>query len=69
MVKDPAAESAACCAGNESWADCVSGTLDPEAFTGLLVAAGFVGVRLVAYTGYRTASHTMGALFVGSRAE
>ena len=69
MVQDPATASAACCAGNESWADCVSGTLAPEAFTELLVAAGFVGVRLVAYTGYRTASHTRGALFVGSRAE
>lgn len=62
MVKDPATASAACCASSGSWADCVSGTLDPEAFANILTTAGFVGVRVVGYTGYRTASHTVGAL-------
>jgi ubiquinone/menaquinone biosynthesis C-methylase UbiE len=63
MVKDPAVANTACCASDQSWADCVSGTLDPEAFAKLLAEAGFVGVKLLGYTGYRTASHTIGALF------
>lgn len=63
MVKDPAVASPACRASSESWADCVSGALDPAAFAKILTKAGFVGVRLVGYTGYRTASHTVGALF------
>jgi SAM-dependent methyltransferase len=67
MVKDPAAASTACCASGESWADCVSGTLDPDAFVDILASAGFVGVTLVGYTGYRTASHTVGALFAARR--
>ena len=67
MVKDPTAEKTSCCSGQESWADCVSGTLDPDAFVALLVEAGFVGVRLVAFTGYRTAAHTVGALFEATR--
>ena len=29
MVKDPAVRNAACCGSEGSWADCVSGTLDP----------------------------------------
>jgi len=67
MVKDPAVQNAACCAGEGSWADCVSGTLDPEAFTRLLADAGFVGVRMAGYTGYRTAAHTIGALLEGCK--
>ncbi len=67
MVKDPSAAGNACCSGNESWADCVSGTLDPDAFLSLLVQAGFANVRLIAYTGYRTAAHTVGALFQATR--
>jgi SAM-dependent methyltransferase len=67
MVKDPAVAHAACCAGDESWADCVSGTLDPQAFARLLVEAGFADARVVAFTGYRTAAHTIGALFEGTK--
>ena len=68
MVKDPSADEAACCSGAESWADCVSGTLDPDAFMALMVEAGFANARLIAYTGYRTAAHTVGALFFGTSA-
>ena len=67
MVKDPSAAAAACCAGEESWADCVSGTTDPDAFAALMVQAGFSNVGLVAYTGYRTSAHTLGALFFGEK--
>jgi ubiquinone/menaquinone biosynthesis C-methylase UbiE len=67
IVKDPSAAENACRSGNESWADCVSGTLDPDAFATLLVQAEFANVRLIAYTGYRTAAHTVGALFRGTK--
>jgi arsenite methyltransferase len=67
MVKDPSAGKGVCCTGDESWADCVSGTLVPSAFTILLAQAGFSNVRLIAYTGYRTARHTVGALFSGEK--
>jgi ubiquinone/menaquinone biosynthesis C-methylase UbiE len=67
MVKDPAVEQSTSCSSADSWADCVSGTLDPDAFVALLRAAGFSGVRLVGFTGYRTAAHTVGALFEATR--
>jgi len=68
MVKDPAATSESCADrsnsdAEESWADCVSGTLAPKAFVELLIAAGFKTAELVSLTGYRTATHTVGALF------
>ena len=63
MVKDPSVGEGTCCSGDDSWADCVSGTLDPDAFMMLMAQAGFSSVSLIAYTGYRTASHTVGALF------
>ncbi|MGD2055431.1 MAG: methyltransferase domain-containing protein [Gammaproteobacteria bacterium] len=68
MVRDPSAGEGACCSGDESWADCVSGTLDPETFVRLIEHAGFSNVRLIAYTGYRTARHTVGALFRAEKA-
>jgi arsenite methyltransferase len=69
MVKDPSADKGACCSGYESWADCVSGTLDPDAFLMLMAQAGFSNVSLIAYTGYRTARQTVGALFFGEKAK
>jgi arsenite methyltransferase len=67
MVKDPSAVEGACCSSDESWADCVSGALDPNTFMLLIGQAGFSQVRLIAYTGYRTARHTVGALFCGEK--
>ena len=69
MVKDPSAGEAACYPGDESWADCVSGTLEPNNFMTLVEQAGFSSVRLIEYTGYRTARHTVGALFLGKKTE
>ena len=65
MVKDSSVGEGACCSGDESWADCVSGTIDPNTFMMLMEQAGFSSVRLLGYTGYRTARHTVGALFLG----
>jgi SAM-dependent methyltransferase len=63
MVRDPSTEDSACSSGEESWADCVSGTLDPDTFLSMLTKVGFTDVELVRFTGYRTATSTTGALF------
>jgi SAM-dependent methyltransferase len=66
MVRDPSCAAHACSTGGESWADCVSGTLESERFLELLSAAGFADAVLTCFTGYRTSTSTIGALFRGS---
>jgi len=63
MVRDPLAGDSACCRSEGSWADCVSGTLEPNTFLSMLSKAGFVAEELAGFTGYRTATSTTGALF------
>ena len=63
MVRNTSTRDSACCSGEESWADCVSGTLDPNTFLSMLAKAGFVDAELAGFTGYRTATSTTGALF------
>jgi arsenite methyltransferase len=63
MVRHPFIEDSACCSDEESWADCVSGTLEPDTFLSMLTKAGFNDVELVGFTDYRTATNTTGALF------
>jgi arsenite methyltransferase len=63
MVRDPSTEDSACSSGEGSWADCVSGTLEPDTFLSMLAKVGFIDVELVRFTGYRTATSTTGALF------
>ena len=63
MVRDPSTEDSVCISGKESWADCVSGTLEPGIFLSMLGNAGFTDVELVCFSGYRTATSTNGALF------
>ena len=67
MVWDPSCTGHACNTGAESWADCVSGTLEPGRFLELLSAAGFADAVMAGFTGYRTSTSTIGALFRGSR--
>lgn len=62
MVRDPSSTDSACCGGQESWADCVSGTLHPEVFLDALRKAGFIHAELVGFTTYRTSPGTIGAL-------
>lgn len=62
MVKDRCTTETSCCCGNESWADCVSGTLDPDVFLSVLKTTGFRNVELTKFTGYKTAASTIGAL-------
>jgi SAM-dependent methyltransferase len=61
MVREPGGD--ACCATGGSWADCVSGTLGVEEIECLLRAAGFDAIEQVGFTGYRTSTTTIGALF------
>ena len=63
MVRDPIAADSAGCSDRQSWAGCVSGTLDPDTFIAMLNSAGFVDVALAGFTGYRTSASTIGALF------
>jgi len=63
MVRDPSIRDSPGGTGEESWADCVSGTLEPDAFLSMLARAGFVDVEQSGFTGYRTAASTTGALF------
>lgn len=67
MVRDPAARDTACGSGPGSWADCVSGTLDPGTFQTMLASSGFIHVAMTGFTAYRTASSTTGALFRASK--
>ena len=59
MVREDAAEATSC----GSWADCVSGTVEPSRYLDMLTAAGFRNAELVSFTGYRTAPTTIGATF------
>ena len=63
MVRDTSTKDSTCCSGEESWADCISGTLEPNTFLSMLTKAGFVDAELAGFTGYRTATSTTGALF------
>lgn len=47
----------------ESWADCVSGTVAPEAYIEMLQQVGFRDAELVGLSDYSTAETTVGALF------
>lgn len=48
---------------NDSWADCVLGTLEAECFIRLIEEAGFQQVTFVSKTGYKTSKNTVGAIF------
>ena len=65
MVREHGAAPACC--STDSWADCVSGTLEVEEVMALLRQVGFEGVELVGLTGYKTSSSTVGALLRATR--
>ena len=49
-------------ADNESWADCVQGTLPVTKLLEIISEAGFTDVDLLEITGYKTSESTNGAL-------
>lgn len=65
MVWDCAAATPSC----GSWADCISGTVEPQRYLDMLGAAGFGNAELVARTSYRTAPTTIGATFRARKPE
>ena len=67
MVRDTSVKGSTCGCDEESWADCVSGTLEPETFLSMLTRTGFVDVELAGFTAYRTSTSTTGALFRATR--
>ncbi len=67
MVRTPTNEDTVCGSQEESWADCVSGTLEPEVFLSMFTQAGFIDVVLTGFTGYKTAASTVGALTKASK--
>ncbi len=46
-----------------SWANCVSGTVEPNSYLKMRAAAGFEDAELVEFSGYKTALTTIGATF------
>lgn len=52
---------------DDSWADCVAGTLAPECLVKMIEEAGFVNVRMGDTTEYRTSQCTVGALFYAEK--
>ena len=60
IVREKGGEVKQC---GESWANCVSGTLAPDHLIALLKKAGLENARMKSFTGYRTSSTTVGALF------
>lgn len=59
-------DASACCS-TDSWANCVSGTMGVEEIKILLHEASFEDIELVEFTGYRTSTSTVGALFRARR--
>ena len=59
MVREGAVAAPTC----GSWADCISGTVEPQRYLDMLAAAGFRNAEMVSFTGYRTAPTTIGATF------
>jgi arsenite methyltransferase len=59
MVRTAAADAMS----RGSWADCVSGTVEPERYLDMLKAAGFEQAEFVGFTVYKTAPTTIGATF------
>lgn len=67
MIKDESNFDEGCC-NEESWADCVAGTLRSGEMIQLLEKAGFVDVSLLNTNHYKTSASTVGATFSARKA-
>ncbi len=67
MIKDESNLDESCC-NEESWADCVAGTLRSGEIVQLLEKAGFVDVSLLNTNHYKTSASTVGATFSARKA-
>ena len=66
MIKDDNNAEEKCCS-NESWADCVAGTLKSHDLLQLLEKAGFVEVKMLGTNHYKTSSSTVGSTFYAKK--
>jgi ubiquinone/menaquinone biosynthesis C-methylase UbiE len=66
MIKDDSIAEEKCC-NNESWANCVAGTLKSNDLLQRLEKAGFVDVKLLGTNHYKTSSSTVGASFYAKK--
>ncbi|MDD5212726.1 MAG: methyltransferase domain-containing protein [Sulfuricurvum sp.] len=62
MIKRSDIEVSACCA-QDSWADCVAGTLEEGCLLAQITGAGFSDAQCMGHTGYTTSASTIGATF------
>ena len=62
MIKRSDVEVSACCA-QDSWADCVAGTLEEACLLAQISGAGFSDAQCMGHTGYTTSASTIGATF------
>ncbi len=66
MIKDEDHPKDTCCS-NESWADCVAGTLKSEELILMLTEAGFKEAKLLSTNHYKTSVSTIGATFIAKK--
>jgi arsenite methyltransferase len=62
MIKDENNFETTCC-NNESWADCVAGTLRSDDLIQIMEKVGFVKVKQLSINNYKTSRSTIGATF------
>ena len=63
MIKDEDNLQQSSCISNDSWADCVAGTLKSDELIKMLLNAGFKDVQLLSTNHYKTSASTIGATF------
>lgn len=63
MIKDEKNSEGSCCSSNESWADCVAGTLKSSELIKMLTDAGFKEAQILSTNHYKTSASTIGATF------
>lgn len=66
QIADMVRTSEACDSG-ASWADCVAGTVTPQQYLAMMTAAGLEAAEMVAFTHYKTAATTSGAIFTARK--
>lgn len=62
MIKRSDIQIPACCA-EDSWADCVAGTLEEACLLAQISGAGFIDAQCLGHTHYTTSASTVGARF------
>jgi len=67
MIKDENNQRDNCCSSEDSWADCVAGTLKSDELIKILLNSGFKDVQLLNTNHYKTSASTIGANFSANK--